>query len=78
MTEYVEHCKRCDDTKTYKKCSRCGETFMMSTEYYSCKLPTMPFDKTRFVHYDMRFKPYDLCDECMAKIGEVLREMLHE
>jgi hypothetical protein len=78
MTEYTERCLRCDNTKTYKKCSRCGETFLMSKEYRSCRLPTMPFDKTRFVIYDMRFKYYDLCDGCMAEMGGMLREFLHE
>jgi hypothetical protein len=38
----------------------------------------MPFEKTRFVHYDMRFKYYDLCDVCMAEVGAKLREMLNE
>ena len=68
-----------DPTPTYKKCARCGEIFKVDSDYQSYRLPTREIKTSRdFRGHWYRFWHYDLCEKCIADLGGMLREFVHE
>lgn len=83
MNEEYHWCHRCNDTQTYKKCNRCGETFMVDSTYGSYKLPTVDIvnaQDTRhlFKGHSDRFRYYDVCPKCASELSFILKDWLHE
>ncbi len=75
-----DRCLRCDDTPTYKKCSHCGDTFKIDSDYQSYRLPTRDVGGAGrdFKGHWYRFWHYDLCEDCVAELGGMLREFIRE
>ena len=72
-----EHCLRCQDTPTFKRCKSCGEFFDVDMGYQSYRLPTRPI-KDQYSGHSSRFWHYDLCETCLIKLQAFMKEFLHE